>query len=175
MKHPAKLIMGILGTAAAMAAFPATEAVAGDRDAAALFTSVCVANVPAFKRVQNIARSEGWMKGPVGHPKPARLEAWLVPVGDKVGFVVSVSTVKTTDQTIEQCTVGGPSSRQAVRAMLQSVKADEQQSMTGRMVPGGIGGNPRVYTAQLGDRIAYITVEAGSDAYVLSITIPHQK
>lgn len=170
-------VMRILGMAGAIAAFPATGVVAADRDAAALFNRVCMADVPAFKRVQNKARSEGWMKAPAlrGGPKPDRLEAWLVPVGGKVGFVVSVSTVKTTDQIIEQCTIGGPSSQQAVRSLLRSVKAEEQPSMTGKMVPGGIDGKPRVYTAQMGSHLAYITTEKAPDAYVLSITIPLQK
>lgn len=177
MINPARLMMLILGMASAMAVLPATGAMAGDRDAAALFARVCLADAPAFKRVKNNARSEGWQDAPPprGGPKPARLDVWLVPVGGKVGFVVSVSTVKLTAQVIEQCTVGGPASRQAVRALLRSVNAEEQPSMTGEMVPGGIDGNPRVYTAQMGGRVAYITTETPQDLYVLSITIPHDR
>jgi hypothetical protein len=174
MRNPAILISRILGMASVMAILPATGAVAGDRDAAALFARVCLTDVPAFRRVENNARSEGWMDAPAspGGRRPARLDAWIVPVGGKVGFVVSVSTVKMTAQVIEQCTVGGRASRQAVRALLRSVNAEEQPSMTGDMVPGGIDGNPQVYTAQMGKHLVYITTEMAPDASVLSVTVP---
>ncbi|HQZ13744.1 MAG TPA: hypothetical protein PK286_12755 [Devosia sp.] len=175
-KRPVRLIMSVLGMASILAALPATGAVAADRDAAALFARVCLSDAPAFKRVQAKARSEGWMDAPAqrGRAKPPRLDAWLVPVGGKVGFAVSVSTVKMAGRSIEQCTAGGPASRQAVRAMLRSAKAEEQPSMTGAMVPGGIDGNPQVYTAQMGGHLAYITTETAGTAYVLSITVPRK-
>jgi hypothetical protein len=175
-KHPVRLIIGMLGLAGVLAALPVTGAVAFDRDAAALFARVCLTDAPAFKRVKNKARTEAWMKAPPSRgPQPARLEAWLVPVGGKIGFAVSVSTVKMKGQTIEQCTAGGPASRPTVRAMLQSVRAEEQPSMNGAMVPGGIDGNPRVYTAQMGDHLAYITTETAGAAYVLTVTVPLNK
>lgn len=177
METHARLILDMLRVAGVIAVLPATGAVAGDRDAAALFARVCIADVPAFMRVQNSARSEGWIDAPPdrGRPKPARLEGWLVPVGGKVGFVVSVSTVITKDQIIEQCTVGGPAVRQAVLSLLRSVHAEEQPAMTGDMVPGGIEGNPLVYVARMGGNLAYITTQTPRGAYVLSITIPHDK
>jgi hypothetical protein len=176
MKNPARLIVVVLGIVGFLAGLPVTAAVAADRDAAALFARVCMSDAPAFKRVKNNARSEGWQDAPPPRgPKPARLQAWLLPVDGRVGFLVSVSTVRTAAAVIEQCTVGGQASRQAIRAMLRSVKAEEQPSMTGDMVPGGIVGNPDVYTGQVGNRLAYITADAAQDAYVLTITIPHDR
>jgi hypothetical protein len=177
MRNPKSLIAHTVRMVGALAVLQATGAVAGDRDAAALFARVCLTDVPAFKRVKNNARSEGWMDAPQrpGPSRPARLDGWIVPEGGKVRFVVSVSTVKMQAQVIEQCTVGGPASRQTVRAMLRSVNAEEQPSMTGEMVPGGIDGNPLVYTAQMGMHLVYITTETAPNAYVLSITIPHDR